>query len=197
MVRDASIDVNTRCIRIHRYTPAEILLGYDPVHTRTRPAGLQAGEDWLAEGVTPGEVLGMDVEALERHIFPRDERPLLSMDRVAKSRTSQENVRKGSRGYRKPVVGDLILLRDIQKDKHHRKKLDPRWSTPRIVDRISTSGVSAWIRELLVYVSRGTKADFTPVNAVAYSRDALGSLNAIIPRQRAFDLSDIDGLMCY
>jgi hypothetical protein len=105
----------------------------------------------------------------------------------------------------------LVLLRDVQKDKHHGRKLDPGWSTPRIIDRISTSGVSASIRELhappkkakryhmddlLVHVSRDTKADFTPVNAVNYSRDALGSLNAIIPGQRAFDLLDISGSMC-
>jgi len=137
MVRDAFIDVNTRCIRVHGYTPVEILLGYDPVHTRTRPAGLQTERGWLAEGVTPDGVLGIDVEALERHVFPRDEWSLSLMDLVARNQISKENTRKGSRGYRKPVAGDLVLLRDIQKDKHHRRKLDPRWSTPRIIDRIS------------------------------------------------------------
>jgi hypothetical protein len=61
---------------------AEILLGYDPVHTRTRPAVLQTEGDWLAEGATPGGVLGI---ALERNVFPGDEQSLSSMDRVAKN----------------------------------------------------------------------------------------------------------------
>jgi len=49
--------------------------------------------------------------------------------------------------------------------------------------------------DLLVYVSQDKEANFTPVNVVTYSRGALGSLNAIIPGQRAFGLSDIGGPM--
>ena len=63
-----------------------------------------------------------------------------------------------------------MLVRDFQQAKHKGAKLEPRWSTPRIVDRISASGVSAHIRQLhdppgitkrfhlddlIVYVPRG------------------------------------------
>lgn len=34
LVKDALIDIDTRCIRIHGYTPAEILLGYNPASSQ-------------------------------------------------------------------------------------------------------------------------------------------------------------------
>ena len=38
-MRDVVLDINTRCVRIHRYTPAEILLGYNPSRTRVEIPG--------------------------------------------------------------------------------------------------------------------------------------------------------------
>lgn len=40
---------------------------------------------------------------------------------------------KASRGYRTPCVGDFVLVRDIQLSKEKGKKLEPRWSTPRVL----------------------------------------------------------------
>ena len=45
-------------------------------------------------------------------------------------------------------AGDLVLLRDLQPEKQHGKKLNPRWFVRRIVDSLSSSGVSCNVRQI-------------------------------------------------
>ena len=40
------------------------------------------------------------------------------------------------------------MVRDIQRDKHHGRKLDARWLGPRLLVGVSTSGVSGYVQEL-------------------------------------------------
>ena len=111
----------------------------------------------------------------------------------------ERRAKKAGRG-RQPRPGDLVLLRDIQQAKDHGRKLDPRWTTPRIVVSISTSGVSCNVRQLhdpptitkryhlddlVVYVPHDpTMALPSAVGrAVAYSRDAFGALVAFMDGQ--------------
>ena len=53
LVKDALIDINTRCIRIHRYTPAEILFGYNPASFQheiiagDREVVIRPGRNWI------------------------------------------------------------------------------------------------------------------------------------------------------
>ena len=98
-----------------------------------------------------------------------------------------------------------MLLRDIQQAKDHGRKLDPRWTTPRIVVSISTSGVSCNVRQLhdpptitkryhlddlVVYVSRNPSTALSSAvgRSVVYSRDAFGATVAFVDGQRAFHL---------
>ena len=39
-------------------------------------------------------------------------------------------------------AGDLVLVRDIQKDKQHGRKLDPNWLGPRLLVKSTPTGVS-------------------------------------------------------
>jgi len=120
---------------------------------------------------------------------------------------------KKSHGYQKPKVGDLALICDFQQAKNKGKKLDARWSTLRLLELISHSGVSAHVRQLhdppgvtkcyhfddlLVFVSRDREfpaAQFQRrgegVGAVWYSRDAMGETGVWSEGQRGFDLTDI------
>jgi hypothetical protein len=114
--------------------------------------------------------------------------------------------------YRKIVLyklrGESFLMdpaEDIALSKQHGRKLEARWSTPRIVDSISSSGVSAYVRELhhapgktkryhvedlLVYTPRQPDITTAPVaTAVEYARGAMGAQEAFVPGQRAFHLS--------
>jgi len=47
-IRDSVLDINTRCICLHGYTPAEILLGFNPAITRKHTTGLQ---EWVKQSV--------------------------------------------------------------------------------------------------------------------------------------------------
>jgi len=56
-IRNAVLAINTRCIRIHRYTPAEIFLGFNPTTTRK----IEQGYD---SSVKPDNVIS-DPEPIE------------------------------------------------------------------------------------------------------------------------------------
>ena len=141
LVRDAILDINTRCIRIHGYTPAEILLGYNPATSRVRQC--ETAEDWLKEGLNPEDVLHPGLDEMNWHITSREG----NGDRVTQ-RLAREQHRLESRAhppsgtYGKPKAGDPVLLRDLARDQQHGRKLDPPWSEPRIVDRISKTGLA-------------------------------------------------------
>ena len=45
-------------------------------------------------------------------------------------------------------MGDRVLVRDFERDKHHGRKLDTRWVGPRILTEITSSGVSGFVQEL-------------------------------------------------
>ena len=45
-------------------------------------------------------------------------------------------------------MGDLVLVRDFERDKYHGRKLDARWLGPRILTEITSSRVSRFVQEL-------------------------------------------------
>lgn len=220
LLRDAILDINTRCIRVQGFSPAEILLGYNPVTSRVLSAG-GAAEDWLKEGLNPDDVLHPIPENVPCHMTERDENRETATDRLARSQHSLERNRPAGRGYRKPRPGDMVLRRDLARDKQHGRKLDPRWTEPRVVDRLSNNGMSAYIwalhdppsrakryhiDDLWIYIARKASVstdptisadsngrDSTMVPAtVTYSRTAMGDKpGAFVIGQRAFDLTDL------
>ena len=75
-IRDAVLAINTRYIRIYGYSPAEILLGFNPAITRTSRVGL---EEWLKRSKAEPSA---EMQASERdiHFFVdlREERRLIA-----------------------------------------------------------------------------------------------------------------------
>jgi hypothetical protein len=49
--------------------------------------------------------------------------------------------------WTKPKPGDLVLVRDIQKDKQHGKKLDSRWMGPRLLTQLH-SPVTGYVQNI-------------------------------------------------
>ena len=139
----------------------------------------------------------------------RDERDSSASQKLARTQDRQKT--KASPGYKRPKVGDLVLVRDIQLAKEKGLKLEARWSTPRILEKMSKSGVSGHVRQLhdppgktkryhldnlIPYTSRTGK--HVPANtvlpAIEYTRDALADVQGNwVVGQRAFDLTDIGG----
>lgn len=50
--------------------------------------------------------------------------------------------------WTQPRVGDIVLVRDFEREKHHGRKLDARWVGPSILTEITSSGVSGYVQEL-------------------------------------------------
>ena len=95
-----------------------------------------------------------------------------------------------TRRYRRLNVGDLVLVWDVQLAKEKGKKWEPHWSTPRILERISKSGVSGHIHQLhdppgktkrynlddlIPFVTR-SEDPLPTISAIEYTRDALGDV---------------------
>jgi len=213
-IRDAVSDINTWCIRLLGYTPSEILLGFNPVTTRKNTTGFQ---EWLKKSVD-SKSPDMRKELVEgynssiQNVFSaREESGAIALQKA--SLWQDQTLRKESPRYRKPLPGDLVLVRDIQLAKDHGRKLEPRWWTLRLLERISTSGMSGHVRQLhyppgntkryhlddlLLYIPRdshtpplsGLQAPQVPV--FGYSGDVMGAVDASFRiGQRAFDYTDI------
>lgn len=212
-IRNAVLAINTRFVRLHGYTPAEILLGFNPSTTRKIEAGM---EDWakreLLERTEAQEITESNVDSF---IDLRYEKGIEAGNRLAGKQDSIHP--RPSAGYRKPKPGDLVLVRDFQQAKEKGRKLEPRWSTPRIVDRISASGVSAHVRQLhdppeltkrfhiddlILYVPRTNdyphhEGEISEIGnpGVEYIRGAMGdTVGGGQVGQRGFDITDVDSL---
>ena len=210
-IRNAVLAINTRCIRIHGYTPAEILLGFNPSSTRKAEEGF---EQWAKKMLAPevqGGINQPDESHLLGYIDTRDERGLFAGEQLAQK---QDHINpKKTPSYHKPEIGDMVLVRDFVQAKDRGRKLDARWSTPRVLEKISHSGVSGHVRQLhdppgkskrfhfddlLLYVPReGSCArparEESESLAVQYERGAMGDVQGVWSvGQRSFDLGDID-----
>ena len=110
-IRNAVLSINTRCIWVHGYTPAEILLGFNPITTRNSEPSL---ETWIKqttdEDTDPLEPASEDT--LHAYIDERDELGNRAGDLLARKQDTTKP--HGTPGYWKPNLGDMILLQDMQ-----------------------------------------------------------------------------------
>lgn len=83
---------------------------------------------------------------IERLIGRRGEQRTLAIRSISENHTRQEG--KPRAQWTQPRVGDLVLVRDFERDRHHGPELDTRWIGPRILTKITSSEVSGFVREL-------------------------------------------------
>ena len=191
------------------FRSAEILLGFNPSVSRISDGNLC---EWAKQQLLEsGDILEPSADNITSYIDQREERSVLATGRLG--RRQDGLCPRKTAGYKIPKEGDLVLLRDFQQAKDKGRKLDPRWSAPRILERVSKSGVSAHVRQLhhppgqtkryhfddlLVYVPRTSDYpsgihSIEKSGAVVYERGAMGDVNGIWHvGQRGFDLSDLD-----
>lgn len=143
--------INSRLIRLYGFTPAEIMLGFVPEWkiTKTKKDEPEmvpgAMEEALQEDFNVMEE-GPDGLKIERLVGEREERQTLVVRSISENHTQQGGRTRAQ--WTQPQVGDLVLVRDCEKDKHHGRKLDARWIGPRILTEITSSGVSGFVQEL-------------------------------------------------
>ena len=142
-ISPAVIDINTRQVRIHRFSPAEILLGYIPVASQNEP---KTGRGWLASAAPIDEILGCDTNQFKYFTMARNEHREHANTQLWQSQDKKESKHKPK--WEGPREGDLVLVRDRALDNQNGGKLQPRWHAPRIVEKIAEDGNTALIREL-------------------------------------------------
>jgi len=209
-IRNAVLAINTRCVRVDGYTPAEILLGFNPSTTRRVELGF---DQWVKQQNQMSNAESEEPEEthINSYIDEREERSLMAGQKLARLQDKLKS--RKSPGYQKPKAGDLALVRDFQLAKDRGRKLDARWSTPRLLDRLSHSGVSGHVHQLheppgktkryhlddlLLYIPRDSHYPTSSTDgsmgekAVEYERGAMGEVQGIWGvGQRAFDLGDL------
>ena len=137
-IRDGVLEMNTKLVRIHGYSPAQLMLGYEPqqYHFDIEPTPFP--EDLM----TPEEA-----PAHQCQIFTalRDENKLLAMEAASYSHYVKG---KRDRKHRLPQAGDLVIVRHHTIDNQRGRKLEPKWLGPRLLTKITKHGLSGYVREL-------------------------------------------------
>jgi hypothetical protein len=138
-VPEATVSINTRLLRIHGYSPSQLLFGFTPklMHLNTRLPTKPPMED--------------EIEQLPAHQYHlgdalRSERRELAMWALVTHQVTTEERQRSAR-YQ-PVQGDLVIVRDKTVDNQRGRKLEPKWKGPRLVVRVSRHGLSAEVREI-------------------------------------------------
>ena len=141
--------MNTREVRVHGYTPAELLLGYNPVrhHHEFTVRDHQAAQDLQDRQASwdhreDEDFLGPQHDV---HLASRDERVEDVRQRYLTRFAEQQN-RKGR--FPAPQNGDLVLLRRAALDNRYDKKLEARWEGLFRLDNLAHHGRSGRLYDI-------------------------------------------------
>ena len=141
--------INTRKLRVHGFTPSELLFGFNPRHGEfdlgVRDLTVTAA---LCETLVPYEIDGPN-DATIRNIALR----LAHLDEIcglAASRTIEEaNKPAGKKAQWEALQeNDLVLLRRFEVDKNKGKKLAARWEGPYLLTDLSWHKRSGRLRDI-------------------------------------------------
>lgn len=142
--------LNTRRVRVHGYTPSEILLRFNTRLAwpalrmrdgRVQTVGKEIGEMVFNTGAP--ERWNME-ELLATRDYKGDD---MIMKRIAEQERAAAS-HDGKVMWEKPVEGDLVMVRRHEIDQQKGRKLELRWNGPRLLVRMSARGNSAFVREL-------------------------------------------------
>ena len=142
--------INSRLIKVYGFSPAELLLGYQPRYVN----GAENYEDILRtksidEAISKLQDEGMTVEeaCFESRMSRLDEIRAEALERrfgVAKDLANDTD-----KGIPPPKVKDLVKLRRLDLDNQKSHKLEPRWEGPYEVEKVSARGKSVILKDLL------------------------------------------------
>jgi hypothetical protein len=180
--------INTRTIKIHGYTPCELLLGINARHYRL---------GGTFEGEVRGEVIVNAAELLRQGRTQEEAvytARLAMIDEVRDQATTKrlgdqrKQVEKSEKRRANLEKDDLVLLRRLSQDNQRGHKLEPRWTGPYRLAKIARHGRSGWlqdlnsdqdigryhINDLKAFIPRSTFSDLTPGwKSVAKSNEEL------------------------
>jgi len=92
----------------------------------------------------PGPI-ELEESSLNSYVIEPEEKGLLAGEKLSRLQDGLSSRR--SRGYHKLEARDLVLVRDFQLAKEHGRKVHARCTTPRLLERLSYSGVLGHVRQ--------------------------------------------------
>lgn len=107
--------INGRLIRMHRFTPSKILMRY------VSEQKIRSGED---KKIALDKVPIIHKPMIAQQVKQQTEQKEIMILTIVESQAISEA--KVQQQQTKPMIGDLVLVKDFEQDKHHGKKLDPR-----------------------------------------------------------------------
>ena len=141
---------NTRFIRIYGYSPAELLLGFNPIYHR--------GMIDLESEIRQESIVSQEPNMVDESMSVEEanyEVRLARLDEIRNIATKnrlmhQERVAESSDKHGKIIYknGDLVLLRRLAQDKQKSHKLEPRWEGPYIIDKKNDHEKSLVLRNI-------------------------------------------------
>ena len=154
---EVALNINTRLLRMHGFTPSQILMGYTP-EWNVRYRNTEQAPN-LSGHTGP--------EDLTAYFEGREEERQRVIGTIGASNSKLERQLRAL--WTPPRQGDLVMVRDFERDKAHGRKLDARWKAPRLLVEISTSGVAAYVQD--IYGTGNTKKYHLDDLKVYYPRD--------------------------
>ena len=155
--------INTRVLSVHGFSPAELLLGFNP--NRSGREVTPRAERAVAT-LSASACQGNDLWSKEEELAQRQLERLVRLDHIraeaatkitAQAEKREENQRPAR--YTPPKAGDLVLLRRFLLDQRKGNKLEARWEGPYILSDISWHGKSGRLLDIntkqLVRVKKG------------------------------------------
>jgi len=164
--------INTRVLRIHGLSPAELLLGYNP---RSTGGEVSPDTERAVAAISTSMSLGKYLWEKEEDLAERQLERLMRLDHIRMEAATKivnlaekwEANQKPTR-YTAPREGDLVLLRRFLLDQRKGSKLEARWEGPYVLSDLAKHGKSGRLRDLntveLVRVKTGALRERVHLN---------------------------------
>ena len=166
--------INTRVLRVHGYTPAQLLFGFN---IRVHPLDVTLQDELRRSPMTDPRVdENFNVKEYDLRLACVEEIREIVRERVLLEQEETE-LRAMLPCYSAPQVGDLVLRRRFNVEKSLEMKLFSKWDGPYWLVRIARSGVSGEIADLKMDGIIG--------------RYAFNALKVFVPREAEIELGKL------
>ena len=147
---------NTRLVKLYGYTPAQLLMGFNPTYNPDLPsfedelrgtAFAENIQEWINGGYTLEEATyHLRLAAIDEMRDRATDRRLQEAQRIMeKTEKSESQLPVVIRGIKWPQKGDLVLVKRLELEEQKSHKLEARNEGPFRVSRVSEKGKSAWV----------------------------------------------------
>ena len=147
--------INTRTLRVHGFTPSELLLGFNPRLPTSLPAPIESAHDQAVLSVLVALATGNPESVVSDQLLRTIDYNvrLAKLDEIgrhalAKNVNEAERLENEDGQWERLTDGNLVLLRRFEIDKHKGRKLEARWEGPFRLSDISWHGRSGRLRDI-------------------------------------------------